>query len=821
MSRTRVWVMPLAVVIVLLLASVVSWGSDYTLLVGFEFLQLAALAQGWSLLAGYGGVVSLAVSAFVGTGSYAAAKVSAAAGLGVVPCVLIAGAFAGALALIVSVPMFRFRGLYFTIGSLVLAQAIALFVANSSALGGNQGIMLAGKTPDEFEIYRLALVVAVLACLVSWAFARGKLGLGLRAVRDDEDVAARMGVGVFRLKLLGFVFGAIIMGLVGGIQAVRTGYVQPGGAFNLNWTIDTVNAGIIGGAGTLVGPILGAGVSVGLNEWLGQYAELHLIIIGVILIVVIRIAPRGIWGEAVARTSRFTAGRRSADPPTPLPPAAAIAMPEPGGPGQIVLATSGVGKAYGGVPAVSDVTLELRSKEVLGIVGPNGAGKSTLTGLVSGATRGSGRVVYQGRDVTELGATTRAQQGIARTHQVPRPFESLTVLENLLVARRHRHHERKRDSVTACLAILERCGLSDLADTPASELGLLRLKRLELARALALRPTVLLLDEIGAGLVESEVVELIELIHALRAEIESIVIVEHVLELIRGCCDRLLVLNRGELLTSGTPSEVLADTRVAEVYLGTRESDLVPRQRTRPIGAPLLTVDAISASYGEHRALTDVSLTVGEGEILALIGSNGAGKTTAARALSGALPVASGEIRWQGQLVNGLPTHQLVRLGIAHCMEGRRIFADLTVEENLLLGGRGAALRTLTGRLGEVYELFPDLREKRRNSGAGLSGGQQQMLAIGRALMSAPKLIIFDEISLGLAPITVDRLYAALEIINDRSVSMILIEQNIDRALALADNVAVLEKGTVALRGTPGVVRLDPRLRALYVGQSA
>ena len=185
------------------------------------------------------------------------------------------------------------------------------------------------------------------------------------------------------------------------------------------------------------------------------------------------------------------------------------------------------------------------------------------------------------------------------------------------------------------------------------------------------------------------------------------------------------------------------------------------------------------------------------------------------------LPISAGEIRFAGRRVNGMSAHQIVRLGVAHCMEGRRIFADLTVEENLLLGGRTADSRVERDRrLASVYELFDALQERSAGSGAELSGGQQQMLAIGRALMAAPRLVLFDEISLGLAPITVDRLYEALASINSDGVAMIVIEQNVERGLALADNVAVLEKGRVALSGTPEEVRRDPRLLSLYVGEA-
>jgi ABC-type branched-subunit amino acid transport system ATPase component/ABC-type branched-subunit amino acid transport system permease subunit len=820
MKSVRVLSLVAGAVAFLVLATGGEWANDYMVLVGFQMFQLAALAQAWSLLAGYGGVVSLATSAFVGAGSYGAAKVSVDLGAGWLPSILVAGVAAALLALVVSVPMFRFRGLYFTIASLVLATGLGIFVANNQVLGGNRGILLTGAAPDNYMIYRISFIVLALTTGFVWGIGSNRLGLGLRAIRDDEDVAARMGVPVFRTKLIGFVFGAFVMGVVGGIQAVRVGYVEPGGAFTINWTIDTVNAAIIGGAGTLLGPVIGSTVAVTISELLADYTQLHLVITGIILIIVIRVAPAGLWGTLVRQLQRSTRGRASLIARRATANTALIAESSPpyfeDGP---LMRVQGLGKTYGGVPAVADVTFEIASGEVLGVVGPNGAGKSTLIGLLSGAIQGSGTVQYIGEDVTTLDARARAQLGIGRTHQVPRPFEQLTVLENLLVARRHRSVTSYQQDVAACLGILQQCGLAEHVDTLASDLGLLRLKRLELARALALRPRLLLLDEIGAGLVKSEVDELIELIEVLRQEVETIVIVEHVLDVIRRCCDRLVVVNRGELLLEGPPDEVLADERVAEVYLGTAGFEVVPSAGVdRVIGDPLLRVRGVSARYGRHRAIDDISFDVGHGEIVALLGANGAGKSTVAKVLGGSLSSTDGEIRFRDAVVSGRPTHEVVRAGIAHCMEGRRIFADLSVEENLLLGGRSASPRERRQRLKDVYALFPDLDEKRRNSGAGLSGGQQQMLAIGRALMSAPDLVIFDEISLGLAPITVDRLYAALRDINRTGVSMVIIEQNVERGLALADRVIVLEKGSVALVGRPEEIRSNPQLRSLYVG---
>ena len=588
----------------IVLYNVPQFASDYELLVAYEIAQLAALALAWNVMAGYGGLVSLAVSAFVGIGSYATAKLSISSGFGLVPSILMGGVFAVLFALLVAVPMFRFRGLYFTIGSLVLAQALALFMINYNGLGGNAGLTLLDVAPTAGQLYQLAFGCAVIAIVGTVLVIRGRLGLGLMAVRDDEDVAERVGVATFRTKLVAFMLSAFVMGLIGGIQAQKLGQIEPHGSFTLTWTIDAVNAAIIGGIGTVVGPIVGAAIIVELSERLADYPETHLTIIGVLLIVIIRFAPAGVWGTIlryvwpqlrkflpawlVPRSAGVTLGGSGFEPETSAPSAVAAAADpaRPSGPGgATLLRATGVGKAYGGNRAVDDVDMEIRSGEVLGVIGPNGAGKSTLIGLLSGAIAGEGKVELFGDDVTGLGAQTRARRGIGRTHQVPRPFGRLTVLENLMVAQMHGAGESRGAALAEVERILERCGLSDYAGVPASELGLLRLKRLELARALAVKPRILLLDEIGAGLVESEVAELIELINALRDEVDAILVVEHILDVIRGTCDRLVVVDRGKKLVEGEPSEVLADAQVAAVYLGTSGGEEVAHAPRPPRAA--------------------------------------------------------------------------------------------------------------------------------------------------------------------------------------------------------------------------------------------
>jgi ABC-type branched-subunit amino acid transport system ATPase component/ABC-type branched-subunit amino acid transport system permease subunit len=831
----------LVAAVVVLALTYPSFSSEYSQQVFFRIFELIALAQAWNLMAGYAGMVSLAPAAFIGAGSYATAKLSISAGFGIVPSILAAGAVAVIFALIVSVPMFRFRGLYFTIGTLVLASALQIWMVNWNGLGGSVGLTLTNIAPTTEEFYFYSLALAAISTIVAVVVMRSRRGLSLTAIRDNEDVAQEVGVRTFRTKLWVWLVSSALLGMVGGLQAQQLGIIVPEGAFSLQWTIEIINATVIGGLGTIVGPALGAGLTTWLSEELANYPEVHIAITGAILILVIRFAPGGVWGSLkllAARTlRRFSPSQVPASTPAPepgKPPVRSQLSPdsdqkcESTGGGGALVEVAGLSKAFGGVQAVDDVSFSLASGEVLGVVGPNGAGKSTTIGMLSGATAADAGVVHiGGTDASALSASERARLGIGRTHQIPQPFEKMTVLENLLVAAYFGGSERRRSVAReGSLAILRRTGLLEQADVPASDLTLLQLKRLELARALALEPRVLLLDEIGAGLVESEVAELIGLINELRHEVESILVVEHVIDMIHACCDRVIVLDRGRLIATGTPAEVFADPKVIEAYLGGSQG-AAARLGSRSVqprpaeAAPLLRLEGVSARYGHHSALREVSLEAHEGEVVSILGVNGAGKTTTARVISGMLKASEGEIHFDGRRIDGRPAHEVTKAGLAHCMEGRRIFADLTVEENLLLAASAAPKVERRSRLDEAYELFDVLAEKRHQSGAALSGGQQQMLAIGRALVAAPRLAIFDEISLGLAPIAIDRLYEALRELNARGVTLIVIEQEVERGLALADRVYVLVKGKVALMGEPAEIRDDPRLQELYVGEMA
>jgi branched-chain amino acid transport system permease protein len=280
----------------IVLAVLPQFTSDYTVLVCFKIFEYAALAQAWNLLAGYGGLVSLGSAAFVGIGAYTTGKLTVSTGIPLVPAMLLGGALAAVFAAVVSPALFRLRGLYFVIGTLALGQALQLWMVNWNGLGGASGMYLTVAAPTDHQIYYMSLVVMAAATILLWGVLRTRLGISLRALRDNEDAAKEMGLWTFRTKLWAFVLSSAVMGVVGGLQAARVSAIEPYSSFSLQWTIDTVNIAIIGGMGTILGPLLGAAFIIWLGERLANHPATHLALTGALMILVIRFAPSGIWG---------------------------------------------------------------------------------------------------------------------------------------------------------------------------------------------------------------------------------------------------------------------------------------------------------------------------------------------------------------------------------------------------------------------------------------------------------------------------------------------------------------------------------------------
>lgn len=475
----------------------------------------------------------------------------------------------------------------------------------------------------------------------------------------------------------------------------------------------------------------------------------------------------------------------------------------------------GVTRRFGGIVAVDDLTFEIVDGEALAVIGPNGAGKSTLLRMLAGQDRPStGSIELAGvGDVQGRSPRFLTRHGVALARQIPRPLGSLTVTQNIQVGLRTGASRTGRTAGDRIDRILEATGLEPQAGRLASRLALLDLKRLEVARALASEPRLLLLDEVSAGLNESELDAAIELLRELNRSGITLVVVEHVQRVVHELADRVIVLNWGKLLTTGTPSEVTADRRVQEIYLGDGRAASTGERRSLPESpgstdvppddASGLRIASLDVHRGGQHALRGVDLRIAPGEIVTLLGANGAGKTTLAQAVSGLVGVTSGSIRWNGREIAKVPVHKRARLGIAHCQEGRKLFRGLTVRENLELGGFGASAAERAQRLAYVEEIFPILADRRQQIATTMSGGQQQMVAIGRALMAAPSLLLLDEVTLGLSPKAADEIYHAIARIADSGTSLLLVEQDIARSTSVAMRAVVLAQGVVVYDDAP------------------
>jgi len=474
---------------------------------------------------------------------------------------------------------------------------------------------------------------------------------------------------------------------------------------------------------------------------------------------------------------------------------------------------------FGRLLALEDVCLRVEAGTVVGLIGPNGAGKSTLIEVVAGFVRPSeGDVLLNGRSMRDLAPHDRARLGLRRTFQSLELFEDLTVEENVAIG-----------AEATGRAMPSGPGLEGAEGDRAGSVLPSRLthaQRVQTAidRATVGSPQVVLLDEPAAGLDEPARIALASRVRRLAEQGVAVLLVDHDMALVLDVCDRLCVVDFGRVIADGEPTAVRSDPAVIAAYLGRRDETAVsptPAEKENPATGnavePALTVQAVSVGYEAGPVVRDVDFTVEAGEVVALLGPNGAGKTTTLLAIAGILAPTAGSIRALGEGVHGRP-HQVAGRGVALVPQGRGLFGGLTAGENLrLAGGRGGCSPS---DLDRVLSWFPPIAGLLERPARLLSGGEQQMLALARALLGRPRLLLVDELSLGLAPKVVDEISRTLlGIAREEGMAVLVVEQHVRLALHVAARAVVMVRGEIVLGGTAADLAARPDLLAsAYLG---
>jgi ABC-type branched-subunit amino acid transport system ATPase component len=488
------------------------------------------------------------------------------------------------------------------------------------------------------------------------------------------------------------------------------------------------------------------------------------------------------------------------------------------------LAVAEVSVRFGGLQALDGVDLEVAVGEVHGLIGPNGAGKTTLFNVVAGLQRPTGGTIRLGvNDVTRAKPHRRSRLGLGRTFQRLELFGTLTARENVQMAAEIQRGKLASGRTPAEEAVvqLDRVGLLAIADEPTDSLptGLARL--VEMARALAASPDLLLLDEPSSGLNAEETHALGQVLVQLAADGMGILLVEHDMELVMSICDRVDVLDNGQIISRGDPAAVRADPLVQQAYLGGEATADEPSASLSPMAHaargctddpsdPALAVVDVRAGYGRIEVLHGVSLEVATGSALALLGPNGAGKSTLLKVISGQLAPTGGRVEFSGTPMGRHASEQLARAGVCMIPEGRSIFPNLTVRENLLMytfRRQGLKAAWIEER---AFERFPVLGLRHKQLAGTLSGGEQRMLAMARALTTDPEILFLDELSMGLAPLIVEELYGVVDqLVRSEHLTIVMVEQFVQTALSIADHAVIMVGGNLVRRGSPEDIRSE------------
>ncbi|MES2412872.1 MAG: branched-chain amino acid ABC transporter ATP-binding protein/permease [Pseudomonadota bacterium] len=586
------------VLLVILALAVVPWlglPAFYEALL-YIILHWIALATSWNLLSGYSGYFSFGHGALFGIGMYTTTTLTVQMNMPfmwTLPFAALVAAMFGTLLGAIAFRVHSVRAELFSLLTLAMAFVMATIILNTRIDGG-PGVSMAGVTVPSFAptasgtFYLLALGATAITMIAAiWVF-YSRLGTGLFAIHDDEDVAEVMGVPTYRYKLVAFALSSALAGLCGGIHALFINYVTAGDVFNISLPLTVILMTVLGGTRHWAGPAVGATlITLLLYSFTGgDSAVIGKAVTGVVLIAVILFMPEGVLGQALKwfAAKRDKKAAALAGPASLVTPAhgavggATAVSASPSTPssqstvahGEVLLKARGVVKQFKGVRALRGVDLDVRRGEILGLLGPNGSGKSTFINVASGHfALTEGEIEFAGKRISDAPAHMIAHGGIARTYQIPRPFAHLTVLQNVALPAMFGAASLDRQTAEAeAWQWLEFTGLTSRAHALPAALNLHQRKFLELARALAARPQILMLDEVLSGLTPSEIDEAVALIRRIRDQGATIVFVEHVMRAVMALCDRIVVFESGSVLAEGAPQDVMQRPEVVSAYLG-------------------------------------------------------------------------------------------------------------------------------------------------------------------------------------------------------------------------------------------------------------
>ncbi len=785
--------------------------NDYYVFVMAMLALTAIVGIGLNVLLGLTGQVSFGHVGFYAIGAYTAAILMVRLQLGfwvAAPAAVVLSALTGAA---LALPALRVRGPYLAMVTIAFGFVVEHSIVEwDTVTGGHNGIMgvpkpeLLGTPLGERGIALAAIVITAALVYGFSCLSRSSWGAAMRAVKDSEVAAESIGLNPVAIKTLAFALSAACAGLAGALFAPLSGFVTPS-TFAFLQSLLFVLVVIVGGAGTVGGPLIGAAIVVLLPEVLAGLAEYRLLIFGALMLIVLWAAPEGIVGELL----RWLRRRRE-----PVPSSAPIAALPRGARLRAALEVDGLTIAFGGVKAATGVAFTARPGAVTSLIGPNGAGKTTVLNMLGGFYRpDAGSVKLGKRSIGDVSAWRIARAGLARTYQTSQLFGSMSVLENLVIASPERAGTGREAE-----RLLAFVGYHGDLHARASDLPHVDRRLVEIARALATRPAVLLLDEPAAGLSRTDKASLAQLLRRIADAGIAVLLVEHDMAIVMGISDHVVVLDAGTPIAAGTPQAVQQDPAVRSAYLGEDHGRPAPRLAGgAPAGRPLLAVERLSAGYGAEPVLKGIDLGVASGRLVAMLGANGAGKSTLMRALAGLHRPVRGAIALEGADLARLPAHRVVARGVVLVPEGRQVFPELSVLDNIRLG---AHLRREVpeAEVEAMFERFPQLRGRRDQRAGLLSGGEQQMLALARGLMAKPRLLLLDEPSLGLAPTIISQLFSALDRLRAEAVTILLVDQMAGLALALADHAYVIDGGRIVAQGSAAAVAADGALEKAYLG---